>query len=231
KGDLPIGIYRYGSDAWMAPELYHMDQQAGAPPDDFAVKGQNWGFPTYNWEKMEKDDFAWWRQRFEQMSEYFSAFRIDHILGFFRIWSIPRHSIEGIMGHFVPAIPFHLSELANNGLDIDPKRLIKPFITRDIIHEIFGQYANKVLTSFVIPNEEGNFDLEFQMGTQLQVSEYFNTLDDTEENRAIKQGLFDLISNVILLPDESSADGKFHFRFGMESTTSFQYFDDHTKGI
>ena len=73
KGDLPIGIYRYGCDAWMAPDLYNMDAQAGAPPDDFAIKGQNWGFPTYNWKKMEEDGYAWWRQRFEQMSEYFDA--------------------------------------------------------------------------------------------------------------------------------------------------------------
>ncbi|MFK5073643.1 4-alpha-glucanotransferase, partial [Klebsiella pneumoniae] len=82
-----IGVYRYGADTWQQPELYHMDFQAGAPPDDFAVKGQNWGFPTYNWKRMQEDGFTWWKQRFAQMSYYFDAFRIDHILGFFRIWS------------------------------------------------------------------------------------------------------------------------------------------------
>jgi 4-alpha-glucanotransferase len=80
----------------MAPELYNLCMQAGAPPDDFAVKGQNWGFPTYNWKRMQQDGFAWWRQRFEQMSNYFDAFRIDHILGFFRIWSIPMQAVDGI---------------------------------------------------------------------------------------------------------------------------------------
>ena len=110
KGDIPIGIYRYGADAWQHLNYFTWMLQAGAPPDDFAVKGQNWGFPTYNWEKMEADHFAWWRQRFEQMSYYFDAFRIDHILGFFRIWSIPMHSIEGIMGHFEPCIPVHITE-------------------------------------------------------------------------------------------------------------------------
>lgn len=105
KGDIPIGVYRLGCDAWMAPALYKMDQQAGAPPDDFAVKGQNWGFPTYNWAQMQRDDFAWWRRRFEQMSHYFDAFRIDHILGFFRIWSIPLHAVQGIMGRFDPCLP------------------------------------------------------------------------------------------------------------------------------
>jgi 4-alpha-glucanotransferase len=105
KGDIPIGVYRFGADAWQSPGLFHMDMQAGAPPDDFAVSGQNWGFPTYNWEVMASDGFAWWKSRFDQMKFYFDAFRIDHILGFFRIWSIPMHAVEGIMGHFVPAIP------------------------------------------------------------------------------------------------------------------------------
>src|ERR1019366_5781216 len=96
KGDIAIGIYRRSCDAWVEPKLYHLDFQAGAPPDDFAVKGQNWGFPTYNWEEMSKDGFAWWKHRFGQMRDYFDAFRIDHILGFFRIWSIPMDAVQGI---------------------------------------------------------------------------------------------------------------------------------------
>ena len=231
KGDIPIGIYRYGVDAWMDPDLYHMDQQAGAPPDDFAVKGQNWGFPTYNWQKMQQDGFAWWRKRFEQMSEYFSAFRIDHILGFFRIWSIPRHAIEGIMGHFVPAIPLYASELKEHGIHTDLKRFYKPFITEEIIYEIFGSNSEQVLSSFVVPNDWGSYNLEFQFETQLQVEKYFATLEPSEENKKIKQGLFDLISNVILLPDSNAGESEFHFRFGMENTTSFRYLDDHTKGV
>src|SRR5439155_4659467 len=96
KGDLPIGVSRAGADAWQDPELYCLDMQAGAPPDAFATKGQNWGFPTYNWQRMKGDGFRWWKERFQQMSYYFDAFRMDHILGFFRIWSIPRHAVEGI---------------------------------------------------------------------------------------------------------------------------------------
>ena len=97
KGDIAIGVYRHGADVWQQPELFHTDMQAGAPPDAFAAKGQNWGFPTYNWPRMKQDGFAWWKQRFEQMSCYFDAFRIDHILGFFRIWSSPAHAVEGIL--------------------------------------------------------------------------------------------------------------------------------------
>jgi len=100
--------------------------QAGAPPDAFAVKGQNWGFPTYNWDRMEEDGYAWWKQRFAQMGHYFDAFRIDHILGFFRIWSIPVDAVEGIMGRFVPALPVHASEFTGRGIAFDRDRMISP---------------------------------------------------------------------------------------------------------
>ncbi|MEO9004945.1 MAG: 4-alpha-glucanotransferase, partial [Ginsengibacter sp.] len=110
KGDIPIGVYRHGCDAWVNPSLYNMNEQAGAPPDEFATKGQNWGFPTYNWNEMSKDDYNWWRSRFDRMSNYFDAFRLDHILGFFRAWTIPIDAVEGIMGRFVPAIPVDVAE-------------------------------------------------------------------------------------------------------------------------
>ena len=117
KGDLPIGISRTSVDAWLYPELFHMDSQAGAPPDAFSADGQNWGFPTYNWEKMAEDGFAWWKSRLAKMSEYFDAFRIDHILGFFRIWEIPMWTKSGLNGYFNPALPFPAHELQSQGFD------------------------------------------------------------------------------------------------------------------
>ncbi|MBQ2111625.1 MAG: 4-alpha-glucanotransferase [Bacteroidales bacterium] len=119
KGDLPIGISRTSVDAWLYPELFHMDSQAGAPPDAFSADGQNWGFPTYNWEKMAEDDFAWWKSRLAKMSEYFDAFRIDHILGFFRIWEIPLWTKSGLNGYFNPALPFPAHELQSQGFDVN----------------------------------------------------------------------------------------------------------------
>ena len=123
KGDLPIGISRTSVDAWLYPELFHMDSQAGAPPDAFAEDGQNWGFPTYNWEKMAEDDYAWWKARLSKMSEYFDAFRIDHILGFFRIWQIPLWSKSGLDGYFSPALPYAAEELTAQGFDVEDKEL------------------------------------------------------------------------------------------------------------
>nr|MBE6191808.1 4-alpha-glucanotransferase [Rikenellaceae bacterium] len=115
KGDIPIGISRTSVDAWATPELFNMDASAGAPPDDFSVMGQNWGFPTYNWAKMAEDGFAWWKARFVKMAEYFDAYRIDHILGFFRIWEIPLDAVNALLGRFNPALPYTEQEIAAYG--------------------------------------------------------------------------------------------------------------------
>ena len=111
KGDIPIGIDRESVDAWENPRLFNLDCQAGAPPDDFSILGQNWGLPTYNWEEMNKDGFKWWKNRFRKMAEYFDAYRIDHILGFFRIWQIPMTATHGLLGTFYPALPFSEDEM------------------------------------------------------------------------------------------------------------------------
>lgn len=124
KGDLPIGISRTSVDAWQWPKLFNLDSQAGAPPDAFSTDGQNWGFPTYNWEEMAKDGYAWWKSRLGKMSEYFDAFRIDHILGFFRIWEIPLGIQSGLLGHFNPALPYSADEIRGRGFDPDSELFV-----------------------------------------------------------------------------------------------------------
>ena len=119
KGDLPIGVSADSAEAYWHPELFNLDSSTGAPPDYFSTDGQNWGFPTYNWEEMAKDDFAWWKARLRKMSRYFDAFRIDHILGFFRIWEIPVEFTSGMMGHFNPALPYSADEIYFMQLPID----------------------------------------------------------------------------------------------------------------
>ncbi|MDP4264078.1 MAG: 4-alpha-glucanotransferase [Bacteroidota bacterium] len=228
KGDIPIGIYRYGCDAWVAPELYNMDAQAGAPPDDFTAIGQNWGFPTYNWKKMQEDGFGWWKQRFEQMSYYFDAFRIDHILGFFRIWTIPSHAVQGIMGRFVPCLPVHFVEFGENGIWFDDRRFCKPFINDTIVNEVFGtDYAETVKSQFLTANQFSGYDLLPEYSTQRQVESYFAALPESACNERLKLGLYDLISNVIFFEQEGSRGQEFHFRISMEKTTSFKYLIPH----
>ncbi len=222
KGDIAIGVYRHGADVWQEPELFHMDMQAGAPPDPFAAKGQNWGFPTYNWPRMAADGFAWWKRRFAQMGNYFDAFRIDHILGFFRIWSSPAHAVEGILGHFVPAIPVELREFSERGIDFDCDRFTQPFITDEVLRELFEDEADFVRREFLLRVGREHYSLKPEFATQRQVENHFAKRRGPGRSHAtdekIKLGLFDLISNVILF----EVDGKFHFRFGIEQTLSFK---------
>jgi 4-alpha-glucanotransferase len=222
KGDLPIGVSKYSCEAWTAPELFDRNGQVGAPPDDFTAKGQNWEFPAYNWKRMQEDGFAWWKQRFGQMSHYFDAFRIDHILGFFRIWYIPIHAVEGLMGHFVPAIPVHISEFGENGIWFDHHRYCKPFINDSVISEIFGDLAENVKSNFIRNNDAGGYELLPEFATQRQVEGFFADKEESDENKRLKQGLYDLIANVILFEADGSQGQKFHFRISMEKTLSFK---------
>jgi 4-alpha-glucanotransferase len=120
KGDIPIGVNRNSCDVWIHPELFHTDCQAGAPPDAFAVDGQKWGMPTYNWENMARDGYAWFVARFRKMADYFDAYRIDHLLGFFRIWEVPLEYNSGLMGRFNPAITYTPQEIWDNGFPFNP---------------------------------------------------------------------------------------------------------------
>ena len=115
KGDIPIGISRDGVEAWVEPKYFNLNGQAGAPPDDFSADGQNWGFPTYNWDEMLADGCSWWVRRFRKMAEYFDAYRIDHVLGFFRIWEIPVPEKSGLMGQFSPALGMSKEEIESYG--------------------------------------------------------------------------------------------------------------------
>ena len=258
KGDIAIGVSRNGADTWQSPDLYDLSVQAGAPPDPFADKGQNWGFPTYNWPRMTQDGFAWWKQRFAQMGGYFDAFRIDHILGFFRIWSIPAHAVEGILGHFAPAIPVELGEFAARNIPFNRARFIEPFINGAVLDEIFGADADAVKQTFLRPTSPGQYALRPEFATQRQVEKYFNppltrplaTLSPSDGERdgvrgsvdspsasdtipndqRIKLGLFDLISNVLLFEVEGSHRHQFHFRFHIEKTASFRALDSQTQG-
>ena len=227
KGDIPIGVYRYGVDAWVAPELYKMHLQAGAPPDDFAATGQNWGFPTYNWKKMQEDGFGWWKQRFEQMSHYFDAFRIDHILGFFRIWSIPLNAVQGIMGKFDPAIPVYKNEFGENGIWFDADRLCQPYITDSVLHEMFGEEAEKIRKQFLQKNGPDTYAMLPEFDTQRKVEAWFAKNDPG--NDPLKSALYDLISNVILFEQEGSQGNEFHFRIAIDQTLSFRYLPDDIK--
>lgn len=210
KGDLPIGVFLESVEVKEAPELFNVTVQAGAPPDDFAEKGQNWGFPVYNWAQMAATGYAWWKERLAHMALYFSAFRIDHILGFFRIWQIPRDTIDGLLGYFDPALPFTLDELTEAGIPFDRSRYCQPYITDAILYHTFSDATPAVKGIYFEPNGDGTFRLQPPYTTQLAVAK--------ETDPFIRQGLLDLITNVLFIEPVS---GEFHPRFHMHLTGSF----------
>ena len=150
KGDLPIGISRYSVEAWTMPEYFHLDSQAGAPPDAFSADGQNWGFPTYNWARMAKDGYQWWKDRMQRMARYFDAYRIDHVLGFFRIWEIPQDCVNALLGHFSPALPLTEEEIGQYGFPFDASVHAQPYITDEVLYRLFGTHAEEVTATYLM---------------------------------------------------------------------------------
>lgn len=199
KGDIPIGISRQSVDAWVDSRLFNMDAQVGAPPDAFSVKGQNWGFPSYNWERMKAEDLNWWKRRFRKMADYFDAYRIDHILGFFRIWEIPLHSKEGLLGHFSPALPLSLEEIHQKGFDFDEKTMTVPYITEALLSNLFGKSTEKVKKSYLHKKENGLYELIPELNTQQKISAHFH---GKKVEKKITEGLLALCNEVLFIRDK-----------------------------
>lgn len=103
-GDIPILINRDSADVWLHRDLFRLQYSAGAPPDYFSHEGQNWGFPVYNWDLIAKHGYKWWIDRLKVTSHYYDIYRLDHIVGFFRIWAIPL-GVAGREGHYIPHNP------------------------------------------------------------------------------------------------------------------------------
>ena len=220
KGDIPIGISRNSVEAWTEPYYFNLNGQAGAPPDDFSVNGQNWGFPTYNWDVMEKDGYRWWMKRFQKMSEYFDAYRIDHILGFFRIWEIPMHAVHGLLGQFIPSIPMSREEIESYGLPFREEYLI-PYIHESFLGQVFGPHTDYVKQTFLLPAETpGVYHMKPEFATQREVESFFAGKND-ENSLWIRDGLYTLISDVLFVPDTKEKD-KYHPRIGIQRDFIFR---------
>ncbi|MFA6126626.1 MAG: 4-alpha-glucanotransferase [Bacteroidales bacterium] len=236
KGDIPIGIYRNSVDAWLSPQLYHMDCQAGAPPDDFSIKGQNWRFPTYNWDEMARDNYSWWQKRLHQLSGSFDAFRIDHILGFFRIWEIPADQVEGLMGYFNPSIPFYRDELQYRGLWFDEQRLCQPYIREHFLYDRFGDLTGFVKQHYLEEYSPGCYYVKAEYDTQSKVERKLTVEPDAgreARNRSerIIQGLNSLISEVIFLEAPGTGGDAFFPRNALHFTRSYQELDNHSQQV
>ena len=231
KGDIPIGISRHSVDAWADARLFHLDSQAGAPPDAFDKNGQNWGFPTYNWEEMRRDGYEWFRERFIKMSDYFDAYRIDHILGFFRIWEVPMDTVQGLLGHFNPARPLSPAEmLAAYGFAFDRQRHAVPYVTDAVLADVFegdAEYIERqVRQKFLEPAAGASsgvpaatYRLAPRFATQRGVEGYFAKKPKAEQ--AHRRQMFRLLTEVLFVEDPYCR-GAYHPRIDGMDTHSFR---------
>lgn len=210
KGDIPIGVNRNGCDVWMEPKYFNLNGQAGAPPDDFSANGQNWGFPTYNWFEMLKDGCQWWNRRFQNMARYFDAYRIDHVLGFFRIWEIPVHSVHGLLGQFAPALAMSREEIESYGLHFQEDRFTRPFITDWVLDRVFHERAGEVKEKYLDRLDDERYQMKPEVDTQRKVEALFADVTN-EKELWLRDGLYALISDVLFVRDHTNP-GVFHPR-------------------
>ena len=214
KGDIPIGVNRNGCDVWMEPRYFNLNGQAGAPPDDFSVNGQNWGFPTYNWDAMIADGCKWWLHRFQNMANYFDAYRIDHVLGFFRIWEIPANAVHGLLGQFAPALGMTREEVEGYGLRWQEELFTEPFITDWVLDRIFREHTNEVRDKYIEKTWGNRYKMRPEYDTQRKVEAAFKG-KETDKDIWIRDGLYALISDVLFVRDHKDPN-KFHPRISVQ---------------
>ncbi|KAA8497826.1 4-alpha-glucanotransferase DPE2 [Porphyridium purpureum] len=228
KGDLPIGVARYSADTWTNPKNFLMDWSAGAPA--FMGSAQNWDFPLYDWDAMAEDKYSWWRKRLSHMAQYFQAFRIDHVLGFFRIWAIPAHNWTGMLGHLEPCKPVHISELHSCGVH-DMDRITKPYIRWWMLEKAFGNEAAEVAKMFMVDAGSGVFHFKPEFSTVAAIGEALpvsslppERAEEGKRNQHWRNELWGLVDNVIAIPSEKNPKTEFYLTCHMYHTSSYHHF-------
>lgn len=227
KGDIPIGVSRYGCDVWTEPRYFNLNGQAGAPPDDFSVNGQNWGFPTYNWDAMLKDGCQWWIRRFQNMAQYFDAYRIDHVLGFFRIWEIPVNAVHGLLGQFQPSLGMTREEIESYGLSFLEHQFCDPFIANWVLDRIFYERVDEVKTKYLDYDHDDIWKLKPAYDTQRKIEKAFDGVTDEHELH-LRDGLYSLVSDVLFVRDHKD-NSKFHPRISAQFNFTYEALYDNDK--
>ena len=230
KGDLPIGVNRESVEAWVEPAYFNKQVQAGAPPDNFSTSGQNWSFPTYNWDVMQQDNFSWWKKRFEHLQKYFDSIRIDHILGFFRIWEIPLDYIEGLYGYFNPALPLQQTEIEQYGMTFDACWLT-PRVHSKYLPELFG---DENVDAYLHDCGQEYLALNENCSTQRKIELLFNDKND-RKSQIIRDGLMCIANEVLFIRDYRQIDNSdkikclFHPRISAYQSYAYRTLSDENR--
>ena len=227
KGDIPIGVNRKGCDVWHEPHYFNLNLQAGAPPDSFSVNGQNWGFPTYNWARMLEDGCQWWLRRFQNMSKYFDAYRIDHVLGFFRIWATPTTCVHALQGQFAPSLAMTREEIESYGLHFQEKLFTTPFIARWVVDRVFGPHADAVVEKYLQHEHDDIFSLKPEYDTERKIEAAFVGKDGADDVW-VRDGLYALASDVLFVRDINDSN-KFHPRITAQLNFMYEALVDSDK--
>ena len=227
KGDIPIGVNRKGCDVWHEPHYFNLNLQAGAPPDSFSVNGQNWGFPTYNWQRMLEDGCQWWLRRFQNMSKYFDAYRIDHVLGFFRIWATPTTCVHALQGQFAPSLAMTREEIESYGLHFQEKLFTTPFIARWVVDRVFGPHADAVVEKYLQHEHDDIFSLKPEYDTERKIEAAFVGKDGADDVW-VRDGLYALASDVLFVRDINDSN-KFHPRITAQLNFMYEALVDSDK--
>ena len=227
KGDIPIGVNRNSCDVWHEPQYFNLNSQAGAPPDSFSINGQNWGFPTYNWSRMLEDGCQWWIRRFQNMSKYFDAYRIDHVLGFFRIWAIPTTCVHALLGQFAPSLAMTREEIESYGLHFQEKLFTTPFIARWVVDRVFGPHADAVVEKYLNHEHDDIFSLKPEYDTERKIEAAFVGKNSTDDIW-IRDGLYALAADVLFVRDDNDCN-KFHPRITAQLNFMYEALVDSDK--
>ena len=227
KGDIPIGVDRNGCDVWHEPQYFNLNSQAGAPPDAFSINGQNWGFPTYNWQRMIDDGCEWWIRRFQNMAKYFDAYRIDHVLGFFRIWAIPTTCVHGLLGQFAPSLGMTREEIEGYGLHFQEELFTTPFIARWVVDRVFGIHADEVVEKYLDHKHDDIFALKPEYDTERKIEAAFKGKDSMDDVW-VRDGLYALVSDVLFVRDDNDPN-KFHPRITAQLNFMYEALYDSDK--
>lgn len=227
KGDIPIGVDRNGCDVWHEPQYFNLNSQTGAPPDAFSINGQNWGFPTYNWQRMIDDGCEWWIRRFQNMAKYFDAYRIDHVLGFFRIWAIPTTCVHGLLGQFAPSLGMTREEIEGYGLHFQEELFTTPFIARWVVDRVFGIHADEVVEKYLDHKHDDIFALKPEYDTERKIEAVFKGKDSMDDVW-VRDGLYALVSDVLFVRDDNDPN-KFHPRITAQLNFMYEALYDSDK--
>jgi 4-alpha-glucanotransferase len=221
KGDIPILMNEDSADVWYYRDYFDLSHRAGAPPDMYTRTGQHWGFPTYDWDALERQDFEWWRKRLERASLFYHAFRIDHVLGFFRIWSVPASEMTALLGYYRPALDFTDEELLAYGFERSDITLLTSSVrTIEEIDDRFGARADHVRKTYF---EHGPVDGLVRLRVE-PASE--KTILALKEDPDIVDFLLTCYRDRTLLQTRSGAIAPFWY---YDETTQYEAADDDTR--